>query len=146
MTGWVTKSPLRQRILDDNQVWWGRRMLRITCICGQVYSYMSSGNISRETGCMIHNSEYTCGMKTDLRNISIMVVSEVMGMETTFLRYFINGKEKRLKKMTWETATLKMYIEKECIQKGTKKHSENEKSNQKRVWGNSGVKVISIIL
>lgn len=94
---------------------------------------MSSGNISRETGCMIHNSEYTCGMKTDLRNISIMVVSEVMGVKTIFLRYFINGKEKRLKKMTWETATSKMYIEKECIQKGTKKHSENEKSNQKGV-------------
>ena len=44
---------------------------------------------------------------TDLRNISIMVVSEVMGMETIFVRYFINGKEKSSKKITWETATLK---------------------------------------
>lgn len=70
---------------------------------------------------------------TDLRNISIMVVSEVMGMETIFLRYFINVKEKRLKKMTWETATLKIYIEKEYTQKGTKKHSENEERDQKRV-------------
>lgn len=54
---------------------------------------------------------------TDLRNISIMVVSEVMGMETIFLRYFINGKEKRSKKITWETATLKMQREKEYTQK-----------------------------
>lgn len=46
-----------------------------------------------------------------------MVVSEVMGMETIFLRYFINGKEKRSKKITWETATLKMQREKEYTQK-----------------------------
>lgn len=46
-----------------------------------------------------------------------MVVSEVMGMETIFLRYFINGKEKRSKKITWETATLKMQRKKEYIQK-----------------------------
>lgn len=36
-----------------------------------------------------------------------MVVSEVMGMEKIFLRYFINGKERRSKMMTWETATIK---------------------------------------
>ena len=40
-----------------------------------------------------------------------MVVSEVMGMEKIFLRYFINGKERRSKMMTWETATLKMQRE-----------------------------------
>lgn len=36
-----------------------------------------------------------------------MVVSEVMGMEKIFLRYFINGKERRSKMMTWKTATIK---------------------------------------
>ena len=67
-------------------------------------------------------------------------------LRTNFCKIFYKWKREKFKEDYLGNSNFKNVERERIYTKGTKKHPENEEGDQKRVLGNPGVKVISIIL